>query len=67
MGVGPTAAAHAMGVMAVASILVSLALIPGLRRSAPSSVDPDPARDPGVLLDQPVGAEDQGRAVVEPG
>ena len=37
MGVGPTAAAHAMGVMAVASILVSLALVPGLRRSAPSS------------------------------
>jgi hypothetical protein len=35
MGVGPTAAAHAMGVMAAASILVNLALGPGLRRSAP--------------------------------
>ena len=34
MGVGPTAAARAMGVMAVASILVNLALAPGLRRSA---------------------------------
>ena len=67
LGVGPTAAAHAMGVMAVASILVSLALVPGLRRSAPSSADPDPARDSGVLLDQPVGAEDQESAVVEPG
>ena len=62
-----TAAAHAMGVMAVASVLVSLALVPGLRRSAPSSAEPDPAGDPGVVLDQPVAAEDQGRAVVEPG
>jgi hypothetical protein len=33
MGVGPAAAAHAMGVMAMASLLVSVALVPGLRRS----------------------------------
>lgn len=33
LGVGPVAAAHAMGVMALASVAVSLALIPGLRRS----------------------------------
>ncbi len=38
MGVGRAAAAHAMGVMAVASILVSLALAPGLRRSAAGPV-----------------------------
>jgi hypothetical protein len=38
MGVGPAAAAHAMGVMAVASILVSVALVPGLRRSALTTV-----------------------------
>jgi hypothetical protein len=44
MGVGSTAAAHAMGVMAVASILVNVALVPGLRRS-------DPGRD-----DQPLTA-----------
>ncbi len=35
LGVGPTAAAHAMGAMAVASVLVSIALTPGLRRSRP--------------------------------
>ncbi len=33
LGVGPDAAAQAMGLMALASLLVSLALIPGLRRS----------------------------------
>ena len=33
LGVGSSAAAMAMGVMAAASVLVSLALIPGLRRS----------------------------------
>ena len=67
MGVGPAAAAHAMGVMAVASILVNVALAPGLRRSAPGSVQPDPARDPGIVLDQPVAAEGEGRPVVEAG
>lgn len=34
MGVGPSAAAHAMGVMAIVSVIVSLALVPGVRRSA---------------------------------
>ena len=34
-GVGPVAAAQAMGVMAVASVVVSIALTPGLRRSRP--------------------------------
>jgi predicted MFS family arabinose efflux permease len=33
LGVGPEAAAQAMGLMALASLVVSLALIPGLRRS----------------------------------
>ena len=33
LGVGPDAAAQAMGLMALASLVVSLALIPGLRRS----------------------------------
>ncbi|HSU73414.1 MAG TPA: MFS transporter, partial [Terrabacter sp.] len=37
LGVGPTAAAQAMGVMAVASVAVSLALTPGLRRSRPAA------------------------------
>lgn len=36
LGMGPAAAAHAMGVLAVASVLVSVALTPGLRRSRPS-------------------------------
>jgi predicted MFS family arabinose efflux permease len=36
LGVGPDAAARAMGVMAVASVVVSLALTPGLRRSRPA-------------------------------
>ena len=67
MGVGPAAAAHAMGVMAVASIVVNVALAPGLRRSAPTSAQPDPARDPGIVLDQPVAAEGEGRPVVEAG
>lgn len=35
LGTGPVAAAHAMGVMAVASVVVSVALTPGLRRSRP--------------------------------
>ena len=35
LGTGPVAAAHAMGVMAVASVAVSVALTPGLRRSRP--------------------------------
>jgi hypothetical protein len=39
MGVGPSAAAQTMAVMAVASILVNLALAPGLRRSGPGAVD----------------------------
>jgi hypothetical protein len=39
LGMGPVAAAHAMGVMAVGSVLVSVALSPGLRRSGP-----EPAR-----------------------
>ena len=33
LGVGPVAAAQAMGVMAIGSLVVSVALIPGLRRS----------------------------------
>jgi MFS family permease len=33
LGVGPAAASEAMGVMALASVVVSIALIPGLRRS----------------------------------
>ena len=33
MGVGSEAAGHAMAVMAAASLLVSVALVPGLRRS----------------------------------
>ncbi|GGN06677.1 membrane protein [Terrabacter tumescens] len=37
LGVGPVAAAHAMGVMAVASVVVSLAVTPGLRRSRPGA------------------------------
>lgn len=37
LGVGPTAAAHAMGAMAVASVVVSIALTPGLRRSRPGA------------------------------
>lgn len=37
LGVGPVAAARAMGVMAVASVVVSLALTPGLRRSRPEA------------------------------
>lgn len=37
LGVGPAAAARAMGVMAVGSVLVSLALTPGLRRSRPGA------------------------------
>ena len=37
LGVGPAAAAQAMGVMAVGSVLVSLALTPGLRRSRPGA------------------------------
>ncbi len=67
MGVGSTVAAHAMGVMALASVLVSLALVAGLRRSAAPSAQQDPVGDPGIVHDQPVGAEAQGRAVVEPG
>ena len=35
LGVGPTAAGQAMAVMAALSIAVSLALVPGLRRSGP--------------------------------
>jgi hypothetical protein len=35
--VGPAAAAQAMGVMAVASVAVSVALTPGLRRSRPAA------------------------------
>ena len=38
LGLGPVAAAHAMAVMAVASVVVSLALTPGLRRSRPGVV-----------------------------
>jgi len=34
LGVGPDAAGRAMAIMAAASLLVSLALVPGLRRSA---------------------------------
>lgn len=41
MGVGPTAAAHAMGVMAIASVVITLTLVPGVRRSAPRR-DADP-------------------------
>ncbi|GAA5035999.1 MFS transporter [Terrabacter aeriphilus] len=37
LGTGPVAAARAMGVMAVASVVVSLALTPGLRRSRPGA------------------------------
>jgi predicted MFS family arabinose efflux permease len=37
LGVGPTAAAHAMGAMAVASVVVSITLTPGLRRSRPGA------------------------------
>ena len=40
LGVGPDAAARAMGVMAVASVVVSVALTPGLRRSRPDGVTP---------------------------
>ncbi len=43
LGVGSEAAARAMGVMAVASVVVSVALTPGLRRSRP---DLTPARRP---------------------
>ncbi|WP_323100365.1 MFS transporter [Intrasporangium sp. YIM S08009] len=43
LGVGPDAAARAMGVMAVASVVVSVALTPGLRRSSP---DLTPGRRP---------------------
>ena len=39
MGVGSSAAAHAMGVMAVASVLVSLSLVAGVRRSAQVPAD----------------------------
>lgn len=46
LGVGQVAAAHAMGVMAVASVLVSLALTAGLRRSRPGLVRHDPAPAP---------------------
>ena len=35
LGVGPAAAGRAMAIMAAASILVSLSLVPGLRRSRP--------------------------------
>ncbi|MFM6849866.1 MAG: MFS transporter [Terrabacter sp.] len=37
LGVGPEAAARAMGCMAVASVVVSVALTPGLRRSRPET------------------------------
>ena len=37
LGVGPAAASHAMGVMAAASVLVSIALTHGLRRSRPGA------------------------------
>ncbi|GAA3704246.1 MFS transporter [Terrabacter ginsenosidimutans] len=37
LGVGPTAAAYAMGAMAVASVVVSITLTPGLRRSRPGA------------------------------
>ena len=37
LGAGPEAAAKAMGVMAVASLVVSVALTPGLRRSRPGA------------------------------
>ncbi len=47
LGVGPGAAGQAMAIMAAASILVSLALVPGLRRSrstarAPATATPAP-------------------------
>lgn len=44
LGVGPQAAGTAMAIMAAASILVSLALVPGLRRSraAPESLVREP-------------------------
>lgn len=54
LGVGPDAAARAMGVMAVASVVVSVALTPGLRRSRPGAVV-TPAR-------QPSGGEARSRA-----
>jgi predicted MFS family arabinose efflux permease len=38
LGVGPKSAAHAMGVMALASIAVTVALVPGLRLSRPVPV-----------------------------
>jgi predicted MFS family arabinose efflux permease len=37
LGMGPVGASHAMGVMAVASVVVSIALTPGLRRSRPGA------------------------------
>jgi hypothetical protein len=37
LGVGPEAAAQAMGVMALASVVVSVALTPSLRRSRPGA------------------------------
>jgi MFS family permease len=37
LGVGPAAAGRAMAIMAAASILVSLSLVPGLRRSRPDA------------------------------
>lgn len=43
LGVGPGAAGRAMAVMAALSILVSLALVPGLRRSRAGAGLPDPA------------------------
>ncbi|GAB2763594.1 MFS transporter [Terrabacter koreensis] len=46
LGVGPEAAAEAMGVMAVASVLVSVALTPGLRRSRPVAPAVAPAVAP---------------------
>ena len=43
LGLGPAAAAHAMGVMAIASIVASLGLTPGLRRSRPGLVRAEPS------------------------
>jgi MFS family permease len=43
LGVGPEAAARAMGLLAVASVVVSLLLTPGLRRSRPRAVALDDA------------------------
>ena len=40
LGVGPAAAGQAMAVMGALSLAVSLALVPGLRRSAPERVSP---------------------------